>query len=72
MQLLPRANRSPLSGISPCLRGAKAETALAVVAGANVILTDPVFQGLVISVMTGEIAYLQIGRKEVPALYFMA
>lgn len=33
-------------------------TALAVVVGANVILFDPIFQGLAISLMAGEIASL--------------
>ena len=47
-------------------------TALAVVVGASVILTDPIFQGLAISLMAGEIASLAISRMAVPVLYFMA
>ncbi len=47
-------------------------TALAVVVGASVILADPIFQGLAISLMFGEIASLAISRMAVPVLYFMA
>ncbi len=47
-------------------------TALAVVVGASVILADPIFQGLAISLMAGEIASLLISRMAVPILYFMA
>jgi multidrug efflux pump subunit AcrB len=47
-------------------------TALAVVAGAAVILFDPIFQGLAISLMAGEVASLLISRMAVPVLYFMA
>jgi multidrug efflux pump subunit AcrB len=47
-------------------------TALAVVVGASVILADPIFQGLAISLMAGEIASLTISRMAVPVLYFMA
>ncbi|MGE3312901.1 MAG: efflux RND transporter permease subunit, partial [Limisphaerales bacterium] len=47
-------------------------TAMAVVAGAMVILFDPIFQGLAISLMAGEIASLLISRMAVPVLYFMA
>lgn len=46
-------------------------TALAVVIGASVILADPIFQGLAISLMFGEIASLLISRMAVPVLYFM-
>lgn len=46
-------------------------TALAVVVGASVILADPIFQGLAISLMFGEIASLFISRMAVPVLYFM-
>lgn len=45
--------------------------ALAVVAGAAVILADPIFQGLALSLMAGEIASLLISRMAVPVLYFM-
>jgi multidrug efflux pump subunit AcrB len=47
-------------------------TAMAVVIGASVILFDPIFQGLAISLMAGEIASLLISRMAVPVLYFMA
>ena len=47
-------------------------TALAVVEGAAVILADPIFQGLAIALMAGEIASLLISRMAVPVLYFMA
>ncbi len=47
-------------------------TAMAVVVGASVILFDPIFQGLAISLMAGEIASLLISRMAVPVLYFMA
>ncbi len=47
-------------------------TALAVVVGASVILADPIFQGLAISLMAGEIASLFISRMAVPVLYYMA
>jgi len=47
-------------------------TAMAVVVGASVILADPIFQGLAISLMAGEIASLAISRMAVPVLYFMA
>ena len=47
-------------------------TAMAVVVGASVILADPIFQGLAISLMAGEIASLLISRMAVPILYFMA
>jgi len=46
-------------------------TALAVVVGAGVILFDPIFQGLAIALMAGEIASLLISRMAVPILYFM-
>jgi multidrug efflux pump subunit AcrB len=47
-------------------------TALAVVIGASVILADPIFQGLAISLLFGEIASLLISRMAVPVLYYMA
>ncbi len=46
-------------------------TALAVLTGAAVILFDPIFQGLAISLMAGEVASLLISRMAVPVLYFM-
>ena len=47
-------------------------TAAAVVVGAAVILFDPIFQGLAISLMAGEIASLLLSRMTVPIVYFMA
>ena len=47
-------------------------TALAVVVGAAMILFDPIFQGLALSLMAGEIASLLISRIAVPVLYEMA
>jgi multidrug efflux pump subunit AcrB len=46
-------------------------TALAVVVGASVILFDPIFQGLALSLMAGELASLLISRVAVPVLYSM-
>ena len=47
-------------------------TALAVVVGASVIIADPIFKGLALALMAGEIASLLISRMAVPVLYFMA
>jgi len=47
-------------------------TAAAVVAGAFVILFDPIFQGLAISLMAGEVASTLLSRMAVPVLYYMA
>ncbi len=46
-------------------------TAAAVVVGAAVILFDPIFQGLAISLMAGEVASLFFSRMTVPILYFL-
>ena len=46
-------------------------TAAAVVVGASVILFDPIFQGLAISLMAGEVASLLLSRMTVPILYFL-
>ena len=47
-------------------------TAAAVVVGASVILFDPIFQGLAISLMAGEIASLFLSRMTVPILYYLS
>ena len=47
-------------------------TAAAVVVGATVILFDPIFQGLAIALMAGEIASLLLSRMTVPIVYFLA
>jgi len=46
-------------------------TAAAVVVGASVVLFDPIFQGLAISLMAGEIASLFLSRATVPVVYFL-
>ncbi len=46
-------------------------TAAAVVVGAFMILFDPIFQGLAISLMAGEIASLALSRMTVPIVYFL-
>ncbi|NCA90981.1 MAG: efflux RND transporter permease subunit, partial [Gammaproteobacteria bacterium] len=47
-------------------------TALAVVVGGSVILYDPIFQGLALSLMAGEIASLLLSRMAVPVIYYLA
>jgi len=47
-------------------------TAAAMIVGAAVILFDPIFQGLAISLMAGEVASLLLSRMAVPILYYMA
>jgi multidrug efflux pump subunit AcrB len=46
-------------------------TAAAVIVGSSVMLFDPIFQGLAISLMAGEVASLLLSRMAVPILYFM-
>jgi multidrug efflux pump subunit AcrB len=46
-------------------------TAAAVIVGAGVILFDPIFQGLAISLMAGEVASLLLSRMAVPVIYYM-
>jgi len=47
-------------------------TATAVVVGASVILFDPIFQGLALSLIAGEIASTLLSRTAIPMLYYMA
>jgi hypothetical protein len=47
-------------------------TAAAVVVGASVMLFDPIFQGLAVSLMAGEVASTLLSRMAVPLLYFMS
>ncbi|MEK7444860.1 MAG: efflux RND transporter permease subunit, partial [candidate division NC10 bacterium] len=47
-------------------------TASAVVVGASVMLFDPIFQGLAISLMAGEVASTLLSRMAVPVLYYLA
>jgi multidrug efflux pump subunit AcrB len=46
-------------------------TAAAVVVGSAVILFDPIFQGLAIALMAGEVASLALSRMTVPIVYFV-
>lgn len=46
-------------------------TAAAVIVGAGVILFDPIFQGLAISLMAGEVASLLLSRMTVPVIYYL-
>ena len=45
-------------------------TASAVVVGSSVILFDPIFQGMAIALMFGEVAATLLSRTMVPVLYF--
>jgi multidrug efflux pump subunit AcrB len=47
-------------------------TAAAVIVGASVILFDPIFQGLAISLMAGEVASTVLSRMAVPILYYLS
>jgi multidrug efflux pump subunit AcrB len=47
-------------------------TAAAVIVGSSVILFDPIFQGLAISLMAGEVASLFLSRMTVPVLYYLS
>jgi multidrug efflux pump subunit AcrB len=47
-------------------------TAAAVVVGASVILFDPIFQGLALSLMAGEVASTVLSRMAVPVLYHLS
>jgi len=47
-------------------------TAAAVIVGSGVILFDPIFQGLAISLMAGEVASLLLSRMTVPVLYYLS
>jgi multidrug efflux pump subunit AcrB len=46
-------------------------TAAAVIVGAGIILFDPIFQGLAIALMAGEVASLALSRMTVPIVYFI-
>lgn len=45
-------------------------TAAAVIVGSAIILADPIFQGLAISLIAGEVASLLLSRSAVPILYY--
>jgi len=42
-----------------------------VIAGSAIILFDPIFQGLAIALIAGEIASLALSRMTVPVVYYM-
>ena len=46
-------------------------TAAAVLVGSSVMLADPIFQGLAISLMAGEVAATLLSRLAVPVLYYL-
>jgi multidrug efflux pump subunit AcrB len=46
-------------------------TAAAVIGGSAIILFDPIFQGLAIALIAGEIASLALSRMTVPVVYYM-
>ncbi len=46
-------------------------TAAAVIVGASVILSDPIFQGLALSLIAGEVASTVLSRLAVPVLYYL-
>jgi multidrug efflux pump subunit AcrB len=46
-------------------------TAAAVMVGSSVMLADPIFQGLAISLMSGEVAATLLSRLAVPVLYYL-
>ncbi|MDZ4801546.1 MAG: efflux RND transporter permease subunit [Bryobacteraceae bacterium] len=46
-------------------------TAAAVVVGSAVILFDPIFQGLAVALMAGEVASLSLSRLTVPVVYYL-
>jgi multidrug efflux pump subunit AcrB len=46
-------------------------TAAAVVVGSSVILFDPIFQGLAVAMMAGEVAATLLSRAAVPVLYYL-
>ncbi|WP_242342721.1 efflux RND transporter permease subunit [Anaeromyxobacter terrae] len=46
-------------------------TASAVLVGSAVMLADPIFQGLAVSLMAGEVAATLLSRLAVPVLYFL-
>ena len=47
-------------------------TAAAVVVGASVILTDPIFQGLAVSLIAGAVASTFLSWPTIPILYYLA
>ena len=69
---VPLAGRSDMAEMACSVRFRPMMlTAAAVVVGASVILFDPIFQGLEIALMAGEIASLALSRMTVPVVYFI-
>ena len=54
------------------IRFPKFMIAAAVIVGSAVILFDPIFQGLAISLMAGEVASLLLSRMTVPITYYLS
>ena len=46
-------------------------TAAAVIVGSAVMLADPIFQGLAVALMSGEVAATLLSRYAVPVIYLM-
>ncbi len=46
-------------------------TAMSVIVGSSVILLDPIFNGLAISLMAGEVASTLFSRMVVPIMYYL-
>jgi hypothetical protein len=46
-------------------------TAMAVIVGSAVMLTDPIFQGLAIALMAGAVAATLLSRYAMPVLYLL-
>ena len=64
--IVPRSGRSVVVETASALL-----TAGHVVVAAGVILFDPIFQGLAIALMAGEVASLLLSRATVPVVYYM-
>lgn len=74
VKMLPFDNKSELQVIVRMPEDTPLETAAgaaAVIAGSTVILFDPIFQGLAISLMAGEVASLSLSRMTVPITYYL-
>jgi len=61
--------RMASNAFQPTTRTARLNGA-AVIVGASVILFDPIFQGLAISLMAGEVASLLLSLMAVPIIYY--
>ena len=60
------------NGFSSSQLGRDSVSGAGILVGDSIILADPIFKGLAIALMAGEIASLLISRMAVPVLYFMA